>query len=92
MAVDWKKLEKIVGNLKEKNSDEEEGRWYRALKGSLLYKKLKLLRSLCNKRIKVYERSKRWWDKELSNQLQKTRQIRKEKEGAGINQEGRVGR
>ena len=56
------------------------------------YEKLKTLRRLCDKRIKVCERSKRWWDDELSDQLKKTRKTRKEKEEEGINQEGKVRR
>ena len=92
VVVDWKKLDKIVEDLKEKDSDKEKERWYRGLEGSTPYKKLKTLRNLYNKRMKVCERSKRWWDKELSNQLKKTRRTRKEKEGEGINQEGRVRR
>lgn len=90
--MDWKKLEKIVKDLREKDSDEKKERWNRALVGSLGYKKLKLLRSLCDKRIKVCECSKWWWEKELSDQLRKTRQTRKGKEGVGINQEERVRR
>ena len=59
-AVDWKKLEKMVDNLKEKDSDEEEETWYRGLEGSSPYEKLKTLKSLYDKRIKVCERLKRW--------------------------------
>ena len=69
VAVDWRKLERIVDDLKKKDSDKEEGRLYRGFEGSSPYKKLKTLRTLCNKRLKVCKRSKRWWDKELSNQL-----------------------
>ena len=92
MVVDWKKLEKIVEDLKEKYSDEEEKKWYRALEGSSPYKKLKSLRSLCNKTIEVCDCSKRCWDKELLDQLRKMRRTRKGKEGERINQEGRVRR
>ena len=67
-------------DLKEKYSDKEEKKWYRALEGLSLYEKLKSLRSLCDKRIKVYEGSKTWWNKELSNQLKETRGTRKGKE------------
>ena len=57
-AVDWKKLNKIVEDLKEKDSDEEEKRWYRDLEGSSPYEMLKTLRTFCGKQIRVYERSK----------------------------------
>ena len=50
----------MVEDLKEKDSDKEKKKWYRDLKGSSPYKKLKLLRNLYNKRIKVYERLKKW--------------------------------
>ena len=59
VAVDWKKLDKIVDDLKEKNSDEEEERWYRGLQGLSPYEKLRTLRNLYDKRIKVCKRSKR---------------------------------
>ena len=92
MVVDWEKVAKIVEELKEKDSDKEEEKRYRALEGSSPYKKLKWLRSLCDKRITVCKRLKEWWDGELSYQLKKTRQTRKGKEGVGIEQEGRVRR
>ena len=60
VAVDWRKLDKIVEGLKERESDEEEERWYRGLEGSSPYEKLKTLRILCNKKIKICKRSKRW--------------------------------
>ena len=72
-------------DLKEKDSKEEEEKWYRVLEGSSLYKKLISLKSLYDKRIKVSEHSKRLWDEELSDQLKKTRRIRKGKEGETIN-------
>ena len=55
VAVDWKKLQKMVEELKEKDLDEEEEKWYGELEGLLLYKNLKLLRKLYDKRIKVCE-------------------------------------
>ena len=48
------------------------------------------MRTLCDKNIKIFKRSNRWWDNELSNQLKKTRRVRKGKAEEGINQEGRV--
>ena len=54
VAVHGKKLEKLIEDLKEKDSDKEEKQWYRDLKGSLPYEKLKSQRSFCNRRIKVY--------------------------------------
>ena len=92
VAVDWKKLGKIVDNLKEKDSDEEEESWFRNQKGSSHYKKLKTLRKLSDKRIQVCEKSKRWWDDELLNQLKKTRRTRIGNGEEGINQEGRIKR
>ena len=65
MVVNWKKLEKTVEDLKAKDLDKEEERWYRALEGSSPYEKVKSLISLCDKSIKVYERSKRLRDEEL---------------------------
>ena len=91
-AVDWKKLDKIVDDLKEKDLEEEEEKWYRGLRGSSPNEKLKSLKNLCDKKIKVCKRSKRWWDEELSDQLKKRRRMRKGREGEGINQEGTVRR
>lgn len=47
-------MEKTIEVLKEKYLDEEEDKWYRELKGTLSYAKLKALRSFCDKRTKVY--------------------------------------
>ena len=38
------------------------------------------------------ERSKRWWDDELSGQLKKTRRMRRGKGEEGLNQEDKVRR
>lgn len=35
VVVDWKKLEKIVEDLKEKDSEEEEEKWYRATRRNI---------------------------------------------------------
>ena len=56
MVVDWRKLEKIIEDLKEKDLDEEEEKWYRDMEGSSPYEKLKSPRSLGDKRIKVCKR------------------------------------
>ena len=37
VVVDWIKLDKIVEDLKEKDLDKEEERWYTGLEGSLPY-------------------------------------------------------
>ena len=92
VAVAWKKLENIVEDLKQKDSDKEVEKWYREQKGKSPCEKLKTLRGLSDKRIKVCNKSKRWWEEELSTQLKKTRRTRKGKEGEGIKQEGRVRR
>ena len=76
---------KICKDLKEKDSNEEEERWYKELEETSECEKLKSLRKICYKRIKVYEQSKQWWDEELSVQLKITRGSRKGKEGQGIN-------
>ena len=91
-AIDWKKLDKIVEDQKEKDLDEEEERWYRELEGSSPYEKLKTLETLCDKQIRVYKRLKRWWNDELSDQLKKTRRMRKGKEVEGLNQGERARR
>lgn len=92
VVVDRKKLEKIVKDLEGKESEVEEEKWYRTLEVSSPYEKLKSFKLFCNKRMEVCECSKRWWDKELSDQLKKMRRTSKGKEGGEINQEGKVRR
>ena len=55
VAVVWRKLEKIVQDLKEKDLDKEKQKGYWKLTGILLYKKMKLVRKLCKQEIKVCE-------------------------------------
>ena len=51
--MDWIRLEKIVEDLKEKDSNKKKEKWYGALEGSSSCEKLKLLRSICDNRIKI---------------------------------------
>ena len=49
-----------------------------------------MLRSIYDKRSKVCDCSKTWWDEELLYQVRKTSQMRKENEEEGMNQEDRM--
>ncbi|KAF8422187.1 hypothetical protein EV426DRAFT_575245 [Tirmania nivea] len=85
-AVDWKKLEDLV---EEKG---EEDAWWDRLEGATPYEKLKSLRKSCLKKLRITERSKRWWDEDLMVQLKLTRKSRREKPGDGLTQEARIKR
>jgi len=62
--------------------DEEKGdfHWYDQLEGNTPYEKLKLLRQACSSTMSITEKSKRWWDEELSDQLKNTRDARRGQE------------
>jgi len=90
--IDWNgKLEEVVrekidwdilgGELEMAEEDEEKGdfHWYDELEGNSPYKKLKLLRQPCCSTMRITEKSKRWWDEELSEQLKITRDARRGK-------------
>ena len=55
MVENWKDMEKVVEDLKDKDLSQEEDSWYRHLEGSSLCEKGKTMRQLYNKRIKVYK-------------------------------------
>jgi len=90
--IDWNgKLEEVVrekidwdilsGELNIVEEDEEKGdfHWYNELEGDTPYKKLKLLRQACCSTMRITEKSKRWWDEELSEQLRITWDARRRK-------------
>jgi len=54
-----------------------------------VYEKVKLLQDRYLKAMVITERSKRWWDEELTKQLKTTRKARREKLGDGIMQKER---
>jgi len=93
--IDWNgKLEEVVkekidwdtlrGELEMAEEDRKKGdfHWYDKLEGNILYEKLKLFRQACCSTIQITEKSKRWWDQELSEQLKITRDARR---GKGAN-------
>jgi len=90
--IDWNgKLEEVLrekidwdilgGELHMAEEDEEKGdfHWYDQLKGNTPYEKLKLLRQACSSTMRITEKSKRWWDEELSEQLKITTDARRGK-------------
>ena len=54
--------------------------WYQGLAGETAYEKLVDFRRLHLKRIRICDRSKRWWDSELSAHV---RVVRRERRGWG---------
>jgi len=90
--MDWNgRLEEVVrekidwhilgGELNMAEEDEEKGdfHWYDELEGDTPYKKLKLLRQACCSTMRITEKSKKWWDEELTEQLKITRDTRRGK-------------
>jgi len=90
--IDWNgKLEEVVrekidwdilrGELNMMEEDKEKGdfHWYDQLEGNTLYEKLKLLRQACCSTMRITEKSKRWWDEDLSEQPKITRDARRGK-------------
>jgi len=76
--IDWA----ILGvKLEMTEEDEKNGdfSWYDELEGETPYEKIKLLRQACCTTMRITERSKKWWDKELSEQLKITRNARRGK-------------
>jgi len=84
--IDWNgKLEKVVREkidwdilgveLEMAEEEEKKGdfHWYEELEGNTPYEKLKLLRLACCSTMRITEKSKRWWDEELLEQLEITR-------------------
>ena len=76
-VVDKLSLEQLFKSMEKQERGQQEA-WYRAIKGTSPYEKLKTLVAEHQRVIKLNERSKRWWDAELSGQIKKVT-----KEGRG---------
>jgi len=50
----------------EEDEEKRDFCWYNQLEGNTPYEKLKLLRQACCSTIRITEKSKRWWDEEMS--------------------------
>jgi len=76
--IDW---DILSGELNRMEEDEEKGdfHWYNELEGDTPYEKLKLLRQACCSTIRNTEKSKRWWDEELTEKFKITRDARRGK-------------
>ena len=70
LVTDKVELEALRGGL-EKVGREIQETWYTSLTGDTSYDKLKHLLAESQRVMKINERSKRWWDKELSEQVRK---------------------
>jgi len=90
--IDWNgKLEEVIREridwdilgveLEMAEEDEKKGdfHWYEELEGNTPYEKLRLLRQACCSTMRITEKSKRWWDEELSEHLKITRDARRGK-------------
>lgn len=65
--------------------------WFKGLEGSTPYEKLKDLRKGFLDTMRITERSKKWWDTELSEQLRMTREARRGKgNNCGLTQKERL--
>ena len=70
LVTDKLQLEVLLCRL-EKVGREMQATWYTSLIGDTPYNKLKHLVAESQRVMKINERSKRWWDKELSEQVRK---------------------
>ena len=70
LVTDKVELEALLCGL-EKVGREMQETWYTSLTGDTSYNKLKHLVAESQRVMKINERSKRWWDKELSEQVRK---------------------
>ena len=83
MRIDWDKLAVEVAGAEE-NHKKGDDRWYQRLAGITAYEKLKSLRDRHLKAMVITERSKRWWDEELTEQLKRTQKARRGRLGDGM--------
>ncbi|RPB27053.1 hypothetical protein L211DRAFT_846604 [Terfezia boudieri ATCC MYA-4762] len=88
-VVNWESLEREVDEVMEAGAEAEE-KWVGGLEGMTPYEKLRSLGSRHTKFLSITERSKKWWDSELSAQLKITRRCRRERLGDDLNQNDRV--
>ena len=88
LRIDWDKLAVEVAGAEEDYEKGDDG-WYQRLEGATVYEKLKSLRDKHLKVMVITERSKRWWDEELTEQLKTTQKARREKLGDGMTQRER---
>ena len=70
LVTDKVELEALLCGL-EKVGREMQETWYTSLTGDTPYNKLKHIVTESQRVLKINERSKRWWDKELSEQVKK---------------------
>ena len=80
LVTDKVELEALLCGL-EKVGREMQETWYTSLKGDTPYNKLKHLVTESQRVIKIDGRSKRWWDKELSEQVGKVAAAGREAKG-----------
>jgi len=71
---------------------EEQQKWMNKIPGDTPYEKTKTLQGRYNNILKITDRSKLWWGKDLAAQLKITRDSRKEKLTDNLAQEARVRR
>ena len=71
-TLDKTKLEAYFKEVRDMQPEEQEA-WYKILEGDPLYAKLLNLARKHQKEVRINERSKKWWNKDLKNQLLKVR-------------------
>ena len=73
-VVDWGRLEGFVKSLKE-GGENLQREVYRGIEGDSAYDKFLWIRGHYVKKQRIYGRSKRWWNKELGEQLKIARRV-----------------
>jgi len=84
----------VAWEIEEAEEEHKQGidLWYEKLECNTAYDKRKFWRSRYLKIMEVTERSKKWWDQELTEHLKTTRKARREKIVDGLTQADRVKR
>ena len=80
--IDIKAIGLIFDSMS-KVSESEQEEWYEGLEGDSAYNKLMGLVASCRRLFRHHERSKRWWDLELADQLKRVRKAARGGIGAG---------
>ena len=81
-TLDTTKLEAYFKEVEDMQPEEQEA-WYKTLEGDSPYSKLLNLARKYQREVRINEKSKKWWDKELKSQLLIVRRLGRGGQGEG---------
>ena len=81
-TLDKTKVEAYFKEVGDMQPEEQEA-WYKTLEGDSPYSKLWNLARKHQREVRINERSKKWWDKDLKSQLLKVRRLGRGGQGEG---------